>query len=89
MRMGALLDLILTNKEGLTADVKVKGNFGFSDCEMMVFRILIGGSGAKSKITVLVFRSACFGLQRSAWLDQVTSRGPFPRQPFCDSSFEF
>ncbi|PKU47288.1 rna-directed dna polymerase from mobile element jockey-like [Limosa lapponica baueri] len=39
---GALLDLILTNKEGFTEDMKVKGSLGFSDHEMVEFRILKG-----------------------------------------------
>ena len=47
MRRGALLDLILTNKEGLVGDVKVKGSLGCSDHEMVEFRILRGGSRAK------------------------------------------
>ncbi|KAK4815464.1 hypothetical protein QYF61_002923 [Mycteria americana] len=33
-RRGALLDLILTSKEGLNGDVKVKGSLGCSDREM-------------------------------------------------------
>ncbi|PKU42646.1 glycerol kinase [Limosa lapponica baueri] len=56
MRRGALLDLVLTNKEGL-----VGGNLGCSDYEMAEFRILHGRSRAKSRITTLNFRSADFG----------------------------
>jgi len=38
-RKGALLDLVLTNKEGLVEDVKVGGRLGCSDHEMVEFRI--------------------------------------------------
>ena len=34
-RKGALLDLVLTNKEGLVEDVKVRGRLGCSDHEMV------------------------------------------------------
>ncbi|GAB0184054.1 hypothetical protein GRJ2_000870700 [Grus japonensis] len=40
MRRGAMLDLILTNKEGLVGDVKLKGSLGCSDHKMVEFRIL-------------------------------------------------
>ncbi|XP_009697831.1 PREDICTED: sentrin-specific protease 7-like, partial [Cariama cristata] len=33
-RRGAMLDLVLTNKEGLVGNVKLKGNLGCSDHEM-------------------------------------------------------
>ncbi|GAB0209103.1 mitochondrial enolase superfamily member 1 [Grus japonensis] len=62
VRGGALLDLILINNEGLVGDVKVKGSLGCSDHEMVEFRILREGSGTKSKLTTLDFRSAGFGL---------------------------
>ena len=39
-RRGALLDLILTNKEWLVGEVKVKGSLGCSAHEMVEFRIL-------------------------------------------------
>ncbi|KAK4811175.1 hypothetical protein QYF61_019806 [Mycteria americana] len=41
-RRGALLDLILTNNEGLVGDVKVKDSLGCSDHEMVEFKILKG-----------------------------------------------
>jgi len=62
MRRGLLLDLILTNKEGLVEDVKVGGSLGCSDHEMVEFRILRGGSRAISRIKTLDFRRANFGL---------------------------
>ncbi|PKU45845.1 solute carrier family 25 member 40- hypothetical protein [Limosa lapponica baueri] len=43
-RKGALLGLILTNKEGLVGDVKVKGSLGCNDQEMEEFKILRAGS---------------------------------------------
>jgi len=62
MRRGVLLDLALTNKEGLVEDVKVRGSLGYSDHEMVKFRILRGESRAISRITALDFRRANFGL---------------------------
>ena len=39
-----LLDLVLTNKEGLVRDVKTGGSLGCSDHEMVEFGILCGRS---------------------------------------------
>jgi len=39
-KRGAILDLVLTNKEGLVGNVKVKGSLGCSGHEMMQFKIL-------------------------------------------------
>jgi len=61
-RRGALLDLVLMNKEGLIEDVKDGGSLGCSDHEMFNFRILRGGSRATSRITALDFRRVNFGL---------------------------
>ena len=61
-RKGALLDLVLTNNEGLVEDVKVAGRVCCSDHEMVEFRILHGGSRAVSNIKTLNFRRANFGL---------------------------
>jgi len=47
-RRGALLDLILTNKEGLIGDVKIKGSLGCSDHEIVEFRIPRAGRRASS-----------------------------------------
>jgi len=49
-RKGALLDLVLTNKERLVEDVKVGGRLDCSDHEMVEFRILHGGSRTISRI---------------------------------------
>ncbi|PKU48218.1 dtw domain-containing protein 2 [Limosa lapponica baueri] len=35
IRRGAILDLVLTNKEGLVGNVKLKGSLGCSDYEMV------------------------------------------------------
>jgi len=61
-RKGALLDLVLTNKEGLVEDVKVGGRLACSDHEMVEFRILHAGSRVISRIKILDFRRANFGL---------------------------
>jgi len=61
-RKGALLDLVLTNKEGLLKDVKFGGRLGCSDHEMVEFRIQRGGSKAISRIKTLDLRRANFGL---------------------------
>ncbi|GAB0206425.1 mitochondrial enolase superfamily member 1 [Grus japonensis] len=63
-RRGAMLDLVLTNKEGLVGDVKLKGSLGCSDHEMVEFRILRAARKALSKLTTLDFRRADFGLFR-------------------------
>ena len=51
MRTDALLDCILTDKEGLTGDVKAEGSLCCSDQEMV--EILRGGSRTKCKLTTL------------------------------------
>ncbi|GAB0208424.1 mitochondrial enolase superfamily member 1 [Grus japonensis] len=63
-RRDAMLDLILTNKEGLVGDVKLKGSLGCNDHEMVEFRILRAARRAHSKLTALDFRRADFGLFR-------------------------
>ena len=40
MRRGVLLDLVLTNKEGLVGNVKVGVSLGCSNHEIVEFRIL-------------------------------------------------
>ncbi|GAB0184760.1 hypothetical protein GRJ2_000941300 [Grus japonensis] len=64
MRRGAMLDLILTNKEGLVGDVKLKGSLGCSDHEIVEFKILRAMRRVHSKLTTLDFRRADFGLFR-------------------------
>ncbi|GAB0179229.1 mitochondrial enolase superfamily member 1 [Grus japonensis] len=63
-RRGAMLDLVLTNKEGLVGNVKLKGSLGCSDHKMVEFKILRAARRAHSKLTTLDFRRADFGLFR-------------------------
>jgi len=79
-RKGALLNRILTNKEGLVGDVKVGGRLGCSDHEMVEFRILRGGTRAISRIKTLDFRRDNFGhfkdlLGGIPWARALESRG--------------
>ncbi|GAB0203837.1 hypothetical protein GRJ2_002849300 [Grus japonensis] len=79
-RRGATLDLILTNKEGLIGDIKLKGSLGCSDHEMVEFRILRAARRACSKLTALDFRRADFGLfrdllGRTPWDKALEGRG--------------
>ena len=79
-RKGTLLDLVLTNKEGLVEDMKVGGRLGCSDHEMVEFRILRGGSGAISRIKTLVLRRANIGLFKGLlggipWARALEGRG--------------
>ena len=79
-RRGAMLDLVLTNKEGLVGSVKLKGSLGCSDHEMLEFKILRAVRRAHSKLATLVFRSADFGLfwnllGRVAWDKALEGRG--------------
>ncbi|MCQ4179366.1 hypothetical protein FK518_27770, partial [Klebsiella pneumoniae] len=64
MRRGAMLDLVLTNKEGLVGNVELKGSLGCSDHEMVEFKILRAVRRACSKLSTLDFRRADFGLFR-------------------------
>ncbi|GAB0207343.1 hypothetical protein GRJ2_003199900 [Grus japonensis] len=57
-------DLVLTNKEGLAGDVKLRGSLGCSDHEMVAFKILRAARKVHSKLTTLDFRRADFGLFR-------------------------
>jgi len=63
-RRGAMLDVVLTNKEGLVGNVKLKGSLGCSDHEMVKFTILWAARRVLSKLTTLNFRRADFGLFR-------------------------
>ncbi|GAB0185519.1 hypothetical protein GRJ2_001017200 [Grus japonensis] len=79
-RRGAMLDLILTNKDGLVGDVKLKGSLGCSDHEMVEFKILRAARRAHSKLTALDFRRADFGLFRDLlaripWDKALAGRG--------------
>lgn len=56
------MDLFFKNKEELDEDVKVWGSVGYSNREMMEFRILRGGRRTKNRITTLGFSRTNFGL---------------------------
>ncbi|GAB0204603.1 hypothetical protein GRJ2_002925900 [Grus japonensis] len=64
MRRGAMLDFVFTNRDGLVENVKLKGSLGCSDHEMVDFKILRAARRAHSKLTILDFRRAGFGLFR-------------------------
>ncbi|PKU46871.1 rna-directed dna polymerase from mobile element jockey-like [Limosa lapponica baueri] len=64
-RGDALLDLLFTNKEGLVADVEVRGHLGLSDHEMVKFSILSEVRKGVSKTSTLDFRRADFSLFRT------------------------
>ncbi|GAB0203792.1 mitochondrial enolase superfamily member 1 [Grus japonensis] len=75
-----MLDLVLTNKEGLVGDVKLKGSLGCSDHEMVEFRILRAARRVHRKLTTLDFRRADFGLFRDLlgripWDNALEGRG--------------
>ncbi|GAB0204924.1 hypothetical protein GRJ2_002958000 [Grus japonensis] len=79
-RRGAMLDLVLTSKEGLVGDVKLKGSLGCSDHEMVEFKILRAARRAHSKLTTLDFRRADFSLfrdllSRIPWDKALEGRG--------------
>ena len=79
-RRGAILDLVLTNKEGLVANMKLKGSLGCTDLEMVEFRILRAVRSEQSNLTTLDFMSADFGLfrdllSRVPWHKGLEGRG--------------
>ena len=59
-----MLDLVLTNKEGLVGSVKLKGSLGCSDHGMVGFKIFRAVRRVQSKLSTLDFRRADFGLFR-------------------------
>lgn len=59
-----MLDLILTNREGLMGNVKLEGSLGCTDYEMVEFEILRMARRTHSKLTTLDFRRADFSLLR-------------------------
>ncbi|PKU32103.1 dtw domain-containing protein 2 [Limosa lapponica baueri] len=71
MRRKAMLDLVITNKEGLVGNVKLKGSLGCSDHEIVEFKILRAARRVRSKLTTLDFKRADFGLLRDL-LGRVT-----------------
>ncbi|PKU41722.1 rna-directed dna polymerase from mobile element jockey- hypothetical protein [Limosa lapponica baueri] len=63
-RKGTVLDLVLTNKEGLVRNAKLKGCLGCSDHETVEFKIHRAARRVCSKLTNLDFRREDFGLLR-------------------------
>lgn len=63
-RSGALLALLLTNKEDLFGDVTVNGSLGCSDLKITEFEILRAMRKTNSRIKTLDFRRADFNLFR-------------------------
>jgi len=79
-RRGAMLNLVLTNKEGLVGNVKLKSSLGCSDHETVEFKILRVAGSVHRKLTVLYFRRADFGvfrdpLARQPWNKALEGRG--------------
>ncbi|KAF4803717.1 hypothetical protein TURU_013832 [Turdus rufiventris] len=79
-RNGVLLDLILTNREGLVGDVKVGGSLGCSDHEIVEFSIEQGGGRATRMIANMDFRRTDLGilkdlLGRIPWKWALQGRG--------------
>jgi len=59
-----MLDLFLTKEEGLVGNRKLKGSLGFSDHEMVEFKILTAARRVYSNLATLDFRRADFGIFR-------------------------
>lgn len=57
-----MVDLVLTNKEGLLGNVKIKSSLGCSDHKMVEFNILRSARWAQSKLATLAFWRAEFDL---------------------------
>jgi len=79
-RRGAILDLALTNKEGLVGNVKLKGSLGCRDNEIVEFKILRAARRVHSKLATLDFRRADSGLfrdllSRVPWNKTLEGRG--------------
>ncbi|PKU47142.1 glycerol kinase [Limosa lapponica baueri] len=75
-----MLDLVLTNKGGLVGNMKLKDSLGYSDQEMVDFKILRATRMVHSKLTTLEFRRADFGFfgdlfGRILWDKALEGRG--------------
>jgi len=64
MKRGVMLDIVLTTKDGLVGNVKVKGSLGCSDHKMEESKILRAARRVRTKLATLDFRRADFGLLR-------------------------
>ena len=54
-RLDTLLDLMLTNREGLFRDVKVWSSLGHTNHEKVAFKVLRGENRTNNRITALDF----------------------------------
>jgi len=75
-----MVDLVLTNREGLVGNVKLKGSLGCSDNEMVEFRLLRAARTAHSKLTTVDFWRGAFSLfgellGRVPWGKALEGRG--------------
>lgn len=70
MRRDAVLDLILTNKEGLAGNVKVKGSLDFSDHEMV--KILASSQPWSLGEQTLAFSKICLVeyCRKKPWMEE-------------------
>jgi len=80
LRRGAMLDLVLTNKEGLVGNVKLKGSLGSNHHKMVEFDMVRAARRVHSKLTTLDFRRADFDLfrdllSRVPWDKALEERG--------------
>lgn len=65
-RRGAMLDLVLTSREGLVGNVMLQCSLGCSDHEMVEFKIPRAVRRASSKITALDFKRTDTDLVRDS-----------------------
>lgn len=80
LRRSAMMDFVLTNKEGLVGNVKLKGSLSFSGQELVEFKILGPAKRLHSKLSALDFRrtlSSLFKelLSRLPWNEALEERG--------------
>jgi len=69
-----MLDLFLTKEEGLVGNRKLKGSLGFSDHEMVEFKILTAARRVYSNLATLDFRRADFGIFRDLLWNKALER---------------
>jgi len=82
-KKGAMLDLVLTNEEGLMSNMKFKGSVGCSDQEMVEFKTLRVSKSMRSKLATLDFRttSGLVILQGTAWQGDMQESSGGKRGP--------
>ena len=64
-RNSALLDLLLTNQQDLLDNITTNGSFGYSDHNIVEFKILPSMLKASSRTKILDFRRANFKMLRA------------------------